>query len=230
MFSISVDTEWVPQLMLDEMVEILNNYNIKATFFVTNSYDFSKMERHELAIHPNFEENNNLNDVLKKTISHLPTKMSKGSRSHKIFHTSKLLTEYKNFGIEYASNYYLPNYEKPIPFFYGHTDILEIPFFFADYQFSTSPKFDISTLNLNDDGVKVFLFHPFHIFINTHNLDEYESLKQNYNDLDYLESKKDYDIPGNRNIFFKILDYIKDNKIEPKTMLEINNSYRINCN
>ena len=140
MFSITIDTEWVPQVMLDDIAEILNNYGIKATFFVTNTYDFSKLKDHELAIHPNFEKNFNLNEVLKKTISYLPSKTTKGSRSHKIYQTADLIEEYQNFGIEYDSNYYLPNYEKPLPFFHGHSSILEIPFFFVDYQFSAFPN------------------------------------------------------------------------------------------
>ena len=46
MFSITIDTEWVPQVMLDDVAEILNNYGVKATFFVTNVYDFSKLKGH----------------------------------------------------------------------------------------------------------------------------------------------------------------------------------------
>ena len=228
MFSITIDTEWVPQVMLDDVAEILNNYGVKATFFVTNVYDFSKLKGHELAIHPNFEKNSNLNEILQKTISYLPSKTTKGTRSHKKYQTSDLITAYHNFGIEYDSNHFLPNYEKPLPFFHDHSSILEIPFIFMDYQFSTFPNFDLDKINLNDSGVKVFDFHPSHVYMNTHSLDEYEKIKQNYHDVDYLNSVKNYEKPGNRNVFFKILDFIEKNNIEHKTMIEINDLFRSN--
>ena len=46
--------------------------------------------------------------------------------------------------------------------------------------------------------------------------------------MDYLNSVKNSEKPGNRNIFFKILDFIEQNNIEHKTMVEINNLFRSN--
>ena len=97
-----------------------------------------------------------------------------------------------------------------------------------DYQFSTLPNFDLDKINLDDSGVKVFDFHPSHVYMNTHSLDEYEKIKQNYHDVDYLNSVKNYEKPGNRNVFFKILDFIEKNNIEHKTMIEINDLFRSN--
>ena len=74
----------------------------------------------------------------------------------------------------------------------------------------------------------LFDFHPSHVYMNTRSLDEYENIKQNYHDMDYLNSVKNSEKPGNRNIFFKILDFIEQNNIEHKTMVEINNLFRSN--
>ena len=64
--------------------------------------------------------------------------------------------------------------------------------------FSTFPNFDLDEINLNDSGVKVFDFHPSHVYMNTRSLDEYENIKQNYHDMDYLNSVKNSEKPGIR--------------------------------
>ena len=190
MFSISIDTDWATQETIDYTAELLDEYNITATFFLTNPINCSKLSNHEIAIHPNFENQIDWEQVIKTTINFLPSKQSKGCRSHKLFRSSTLNPIYEKFGIEYDSNYFLSNYKTPLPFFFPQSNILEIPFFFGDDALLTETcMMDFNTVNLDDSGVKVFLFHPFHIFMNTSSMKEYESLKPYYNSED-LNSHK----------------------------------------
>jgi hypothetical protein len=226
MFTITLDMDWVPPELIYDASKLLNDFGINATFFVTNKIDFTPLKKHELAIHPNFTTNN-LEDTLKKTISILPTKKTSGSRSHKLFNSMELMLNYKKFGIKYDSNYYLPNILNPQPILFEQSDVLEIPFFFGDDTFfGTTKKFNLNEINLNDVGVKVFLFHPFHIFANTYSKNNYEKMKPFYHDFDLLNNKRNLNIRGTRNLFLELLEHIENNQIETYTMEEVNKIWR----
>lgn len=228
MFSITIDTEWVPQELLDETVSILNDYSINATFFVTNKYDFSKFSTHELAIHPNFDKDGTFQDILEECFSYLPSKNSKGSRSHSLFNSTPMFTEYENFGIEYDSNYFIPCSKSPRPFIFDGIDVVEIPIFFADDNKLYSKNFKWDPVSLENDGCKVFLFHPSHIFLNTFSLEHYNEMKKCYHEYDKLLKIRNNNSTGIRNLFIDLLDYIEKNNIDTKTMNEINTDYRKN--
>ena len=44
---------------------------------------------------------------------------------------------------------------------------------------------DISLLS--SDGLKIYDFHPIHIYANTFSLDHYDSFKKHYHDFDWLK-------------------------------------------
>jgi len=134
---------------------------------------------------------------------------------------------YEKLGIEYDSNYYMPSIKKPEPFFFEWVNVLEIPVFFCDdAHFMKSSKFDLSDINLDDSGVKVFLFHPFHVFMNSDSEQFYEKNKANYKNIEFLSKNKQQEIEGTRNLFLKLLEYIEKNDIETRTLTEINDIWR----
>ncbi len=230
LFALTFDTDWAVPELIDDTLKILDDFHFSATFFITNSIDFSKFKNHELAIHPNFSGYSDQEEILKNTLDILPTKKSKGSRSHKLFHNSTLIASYEKFGIEYDSNYYIPDMENPEPFFFGYADVLEFPMFFADNgYFSTHNEFNITNINLEDQGTKVFLFHPFHIFMNTPNDDFYEKIKNNYKNFDFLQNNVNQG-SGTRELFLNFLEHIEKNNIQTSTLEKINEEIRINRN
>ena len=55
LIAISSDIDWAGDEVLSYMLAILDDYNIKATLFCTHDVSSIKgIEKHELAIHPNF--------------------------------------------------------------------------------------------------------------------------------------------------------------------------------
>jgi len=226
MFVISIDTDWAMPSLVNDVATTLNDFKISGTFFLTNKIDYSNLSNHELAIHPNFEGSINFENILEKTLSILPQKHCKGSRSHKLYYNSSLPQIYQKFGLEYDSNYILPNYEKPLPFFIPHSNILEIPFFFGDDALLTNKSnFNLSKIDLNDIGVKVFMFHPIHLFLNSHSMDSYQKIKSKYTDLDFLNTQINSN-EGIHSFFIKLLEYIEKNNVETHTMYEVNNIWR----
>ena len=226
MFAISIDTDWAVQPLIDETAKLLNDFNIKATFFVTNKFDFKKIQHHELSIHPNFENNLDYEKVLKTCLNFLPTKKSKGTRSHRLHYNTTLPKIYEQLGIEYDSNYILPNFTNPKPFFIPNSNVLEIPFYFGDDQLFQENNFKISSISLRDSGVKVFMFHPFHIFMNTPSYEFYLKTKKYYKNFNQLEKNKNNSQPGIKDFFISFLEHIEKNDITTKTLLDINNEWR----
>ena len=227
MFAISIDTDWVIEPVIDDTLNILDDYKITATFFITNKINFNKLKNHELAIHPNLNSIVEQEKTLEETIQILPSKKTRGCRCHKLFHNSPLMKSYEKFGIEYDSNYYLPN-QSIQPFFFGWADVLEIPIFASDmgYFFQHS-KFNIENIQLNDDSIKVFLFHPIHIFMNTKNFEQYENIKSFSKDEEYLHSMRKINENGTRTLFIQLLEFIEKNKIETLPLEKINDIYRM---
>ena len=61
-------------------------------------------------------------------------------------------------------------------------DILQIPIFFMDdthIGWSINVNFKLEQFNLKNNGLKVFVFHPIHIFLNTNDLKIYQRAKKN---------------------------------------------------
>lgn len=227
MFVITIDNDWASDEIIQDTVNLLKERNLQSTIFITNKIDFSKLSNHELAIHPNFENTESEEITLKKIISLLPNQKTRGSRSHKLINSSTIFQLYNKFGIEYDSNYYIPSSKHAEPFMIDWANILEIPFFFADdAYFETKNKFDLSDIDTLDNGVKVFLFHPFHIFMNTTSVEDYIKHKNNYQDINYLQKNRINDKKGTRTLFISLLDYIEKNNIETKTMSDVNFIYR----
>src|SRR3954466_13199870 len=98
---ITFDTDWADDRILDDLLNLLATYNIRATFFCTNksSCDFSN---HEIGIHPNFKSLefdrhvSELKDIFPDAT---------GLRSHSLFFSERLRPVYFKYGIEYTSNY-----------------------------------------------------------------------------------------------------------------------------
>ena len=228
MFGLSFDTDWAMDSMIDDTLNLLNEYNVKSTFFITNKINFNKLKNHELAIHPNLNSIIDQEKILEESIQILPSKETKGCRCHRLFHNSSLMKSYEKLGIEYDSNYYMP-YEKNIqPFLFEWTDVLEIPIYASDIgYFYKNTKFNLDKFDLSDVGVKIFLFHPFHIFMNTSSNEHYEKLRPFFNDEEYLFSNRKLSTNGTRTLFIQLLEHLEKNHLESFRMDQINKIYRM---
>src|SRR5579885_3290432 len=77
---------------------------------------------------------------------------------------------YKEKGIHYTSNYMMANVAGILPINTIH-GIMEIPIYYIDWSHLMGKKFykkfSLEVLKLKTPGLKVFDFHPFHIFLNS---------------------------------------------------------------
>ena len=222
---ITIDIDWAHDEVLEKCVSILDKYGINATFFCTHKHNVHIRNNHEMAIHPNYNYNDSYEETIKKLMEIYP--QAKGVRSHCLYTYSKLYPIYEKYGLEYESNYLMYK-QKGIKPFKMINNILQIPIFFADDTYiamSKKASFELEDINLKREGLKVFDFHPIHIFLNTKDLKTYQKAKKYYHKPEKL---KDFynEGEGIYSLFMKLLNYIKTNSIRTYTMNEINNIWR----
>src|SRR2546426_792687 len=90
MLAVTLDVDWAPDKIVDEVISVLDSYRVPATLFCTNfSKDVSGNssslagrfhERHEVALHPNFQHTGTYDEVWDALLKLYPA--AKGWRSH----------------------------------------------------------------------------------------------------------------------------------------------------
>ena len=211
---LTFDLDWCSDEVLEDTLNLLGKR--KSIFFVTHkSKVVDKMREnsnYELGIHPNFNfllsgdfrYGNSIDEVLKYYLDIIPE--AKSIRSHCLTQSSIILDNAKELGLERAFNTLIPhtsNIElKP----YKHSNgIIEYPHFWED-DVSIECKWEWSAKRYLDyKGLKVFNFHPIHIFLNSEDLSRYTRAKpylQDFNRLKEFVNKESY---GVRDFFIDLL-------------------------
>jgi len=225
MISITIDVDWAHDEILEKCVSILDEYKISATFFCTHKHNVHIGNNHELAIHPSYNCGESHEKTIKKLMEIYP--QAKGVRSHCLYTYSKLYPIYEKYGLEYESNYLMYKLKGMKPFKMIN-NILQIPIFFVDdthIVMSKNANFKIEQFNLEEEGLKVFVFHPIHIFLNTRKLKVYQKAKKYYHEPERLKNFYN-EGEGTCSLFIRLLNYVEINSIKVYTMNEINNVWR----
>lgn len=188
-FVITFDIDWAPDFMIDKVASLLREKGVRATWFVTHACGAVERLRKnsdlfELGIHPNFLEGSSHGRTPMEVLSHLlaivPEAIS--VRSHAVVQSGPVLELIvKRTRLMVDSTLFLPQMSHicPIKFEHFGGTLLRIPFFWSDdyemgktfSQWSLAPYLDV-------EGLKVFNFHPIHIYLNSADETPYQFLKQ----------------------------------------------------
>jgi hypothetical protein len=220
--ALTFDIDWATDPVVEFLLNILDKNNlIKATLFCTHkSRIFKKLDKsqYEIAIHPNFNRTFAYKERIEELLEIFPG--AKGIRSHGLLSSTNILLEAQKAGLEYEVNTFLPKYTgmyvtdrfpgfKMIPYNYSDSHYLITK---ADQMFDD----DV----LSREGLQVFTFHPIHIFINTKNIEHYESIKSIYKIPEELVKLINKEI-GVRTHFLKLIEMIQRNNIQTYTCSEL---------
>lgn len=237
LIAITFDTDWAPDELVDYCVELCLEYRVKVTLFCTHpGEDVSRKSTNlmkrgypkdtELAIHPKFVRGVSFRETLALLSEEYPD--AKGVRSHSILVGWEIIQAYEEVGIQYDSNFLL-HFKSVWPFFYtgANNGVLELPIYFMDQPYCgfASPKFHSSVFNIKR-GLRVFDFHPIHVYLNTNDLRVYQAAKQYYHDpiklIEYRAAGE-----GIYSLLTSLLTYVRANNIPTYTMSEINTLWRM---
>ena len=215
---LSFDQDWASDEICLSIADLLISKNIKSTWFITNKGFFLEKlmqfpDLFELGIHPNFlpdsSHGNSLMDVLDNITSIVP--MARVSRGHAVFQYGSILQVMRNkYNISWDLTMFM--YEKdnlyPTKLFTSPENFLyRLPVFWCDDHEFNNPEKDWSLKKYQSVfGVKVFSFHPIHVYLNSGTAADYINYKNNNSN----EELKSFINPliGCRNAFDDLLDVL----------------------
>ncbi len=208
---VTLDTDWASDELIEYSIQLLKEYEIKATIFATHESSLLKSldrKQFEIGIHPNLANSDDYEKAVDDLLRIYP--QSIGVRCHGCVQSTNIFRLYIQKGLKYDSSTYIPLRENLYPW-WRLKKLVCVPFYWADdTMFSSGLPFDSSQLHLSKGGLKVYVFHPIHIFSNTQSEDHYKKLKPFYNQVDKLTSMRGEN-GGTQTLFVELLRYIKNN-------------------
>ena len=187
--AITLDTDWAPDFVIDEVASRLLRGRVRATWFVTHdSPAIDRLRRHpdvfELGIHPNFlpgsTQGTTPEEVLSYCMRIVPGATS--MRTHGLVQSTPLLDlVLKQTPVDTDVSLLLPRmtHVRPLEYWWQGRMLLRVPYVWEDdFEIECPvPNWDVHSV-LAAPGVKVFDFHPIHVYLNSPDLRSYSMLKQ----------------------------------------------------
>lgn len=190
---ITIDVDWSPDFAIYKVVNILIDNNCKATWFLTHDSPvirelFRYPELFDFGIHPNFLPESTHGSTDENIMKHL-LKLFPGLsivRTHALFQSSLLLKMMTTqFNIKIDSSIFLREVKNIEPFeiYYDGKKLLRIPIYWTEdgEMNNPHPNFMLNCKKMDEMGLKVFVFHPIHIYLNSNSMHKYKSIKNKFN-------------------------------------------------
>ena len=215
---LTFDTDWCSDEVLSYALNIIDKHDIKATFFVTHETKLLERMREksniELGIHPNFNPllngsfryGKNVDEVIDYYKKIIPE--AESVRSHSVTQSSPILESFARHGLKFDCNTFIP-FSSNIdlePYYHWTDNLVKVPYFWEDdihciYNWKwRTEEF------LKGSGMKVFDFHPIHLFLNTEDINRYEKSKESHRDMKRLKNYVNKEIFGTYNFLIDIIE------------------------
>lgn len=201
---VTVDTDWAPDPVLADTLQLLTDLGVRATIFATNPsrcYEGLPADQFEMALHPNLNwapdgSGTNFRHAVDSLRQAFPD--SVGMRSHSLTQGAQLLDYLVSLGFVYDSNYFLPF---PARAFVDWNGLVRVPFSFSDiWQAFRGGPFTLEGAGISGRG-EVVAFHPVHVFLNTEDVVRYDANRGHLSETDRLsEGRNRGPVPGTRDL------------------------------
>jgi len=208
---LTFDIDWAPEFIIDQLRSTLDELDLPATIFFTHasaaSQRLASSPRCEVGIHPNFltpNEKRAPEEVIDELLADYPTR---AMRSHALYYHSRLLPLLHQAGLRYLSND-LRFLQPGLAPAYDWSGLVRLPIYWEDdvhcvYHHGRD-AFSLDTLKLDSPGMKVFNFHPVHLFLNTNTFTDYFAAKDRLKDEKVAWSLRKQN-PGVRTLFEQLV-------------------------
>ncbi len=217
---LTFDIDWAHDDVLNYTIDLVESYDVCATWFVTHETPILDRLRanpnFELGVHPNFnpllngslESFKNAYEVLTNILSIVPEAVS--VRSHSMTQNTYLLQIFRDAGLTHDSNHFIPSQSKMVLLPWRlWNGLIKCPYFWEDdlHCLFKDHSVEIDDL-IQQEGLKIFDFHPIHVFLNTESLDRYECTRPFHHSPKEL-IKHSYEGYGTRNRLIELLKLAK---------------------
>lgn len=220
---LTFDTDWADDAVVQDTIDLLDAHGAAATVFATHASPVLKAlaghPRIEAGIHPNFnallEAGTHERDAA-ATLAQLHDAFPKAVsiRSHSLFQSSSLQHLFARRGLAFEANQFIPAWSGVVCRPYREiTGMIRVPYFWEDdvhvvaMAHAIVPGWNADAL-LDAPGLKVFDFHPIHVFLNTESMDRYERSRDSHRDARRLRQHR-CDGYGTRSFLVDLLEGAK---------------------
>lgn len=221
---LTLDVDWAPDCAIDWVAQQLVTHGVRATWFVTHLSPAVERLRErpdlfELGIHPNFLTGSThgatTDAVLDHCLALVPAATS--VRTHALVQSTPILVRIlERTAITTDVSLYLPYTPglRPVESRFGHRSLLRLPYFWEDDDEMQQPRPDwrLATLLGVGPGLKVFDFHPVHIYMNATDMEQYRRLTAG---MSRLEDATEADVcgfvragDGTRSLFVELVEHL----------------------
>lgn len=189
---LTIDIDWAHDEVLSYAIDLVDRSDIHATWFVTHNTPLLDRLRanpnYELGIHPNFnwllagDPRNGANsaEVLERLMRLVPE--ARCVRSHSMTQSTGLLQAFADAGLTHDANHFVPASSgvelKPWVLWNG---MIRVPYCWEDDVFCIYRERGVAEPDVNETtrrgGLRVFDFHPIHLFLNTESMARYEKTR-----------------------------------------------------
>ena len=232
-FFITIDCDWASAEMIIESAKLLIENNIKATWFVTDSnkgIDFLKGYPllFDLGIHPNFMKNSTQGDSEEEIINSLFKIVSDCSiiRTHGLLQSSNMLESFsEKYNLKIDSSLFMPFCENIEPHFFhfSKSSLFRIPYNWGDnYALNNFNKLKSNFDLIHFNGLKVFNFHPIHIYHNISSIESYNTIKNNEKLVNQISHSNEF---GIKDYLLELIFRCGKNKLKSEKLIKIYNEY-----
>jgi hypothetical protein len=216
---LTFDIDWASDEVLNYTLDILEKHDVPATFFVTHETKVLQRIREnpkfELGIHPNFnfllngsfEKGHNIREVLRGILDVVPE--AESVRSHSMTQNSHILEAFKEAGLTHDANHFISvTAEIELKPWFLWNGMVRCPYFWEDdVHYTEKDHYSVDQL-LQRRGLKIFDFHPIHVFLNTEDAPRYENSRAFHRDFKELRNFR-FKGHATENILLEIIEKSK---------------------
>jgi hypothetical protein len=224
---LTFDADWCPDFMMEYVYDIIKDTDIKSTWFMTHKSDLiCKLQRDEnieLGVHPNFNRDSTQgatpDEIMENLLKIIPN--AKSARTHGLLQSTNILSLFNKYGIKNDSSLLFPLEKKLRPHYDMFSRLTRFPIYWADDVMVWQNKLG---LYINNQGLKVYIFHPIHVYLNSVDMESYEAMKR-FGQANLTQGNMEKFIGksfGIRNLFVELIEYLK--KQETFTIKEFSDS------
>jgi hypothetical protein len=194
---LTFDIDWADDALVRDSIGLLDERGVAATVFVTHVSPFltglTSHPRIEVGVHPNFNglleaghHESDASGLLARLHDAYPAAVS--VRSHSLFQSSGLHQLFARRGLVFEVNQFIPAWSGIVCRPYREvTGALRVPYFWEDdvhvmaLASGLAANWDVDAM-VGAPGLKVFDFHPVHVFLNTEHMDRYDRGREHLRD------------------------------------------------
>ena len=192
-----MDMDWANDGVLADTIALVDRLDIPVCLFVTHDTPMLAQLRNDphftLGIHPNFlpQLNGQTTKTYRKTIEELLAIVPEGKviRCHALIDATPILVTAEELGFRADMNLFIPFSSgitlSPFRHFSG---LLRLPFFYEDDAWAQEPDHASPEDHLmnGESGLRIFNFHPIHLYLNMETMERYQRAKPYYHEFEKL--------------------------------------------